>query len=81
MAESYKARRKADVEEAYNVQVQAGMQGALRYTSIGVGLAILGHYTWPTFRYVISRVTRLERVLMSMQTTNACIQSVPCNGL
>ena len=53
LMESWRARRKADVDAAYDAQVKAGMAGAARYTSIGVGLAILGHYTWPFFRYVL----------------------------
>ncbi|KAI0786376.1 hypothetical protein C8Q75DRAFT_771524 [Abortiporus biennis] len=43
-------RRKEDAQKAYDVQVRAGIQGAIRYTSIGLGMAILGHYTWPFFR-------------------------------
>lgn len=45
-----RARRKQDAERAYDVQVKAGTEGAVRYTAVGVGLAILGHYTWPFFR-------------------------------
>ncbi|KAJ3476963.1 hypothetical protein NLI96_g10791 [Meripilus lineatus] len=45
-----RAARKQDAEKAYEVQVKAGTQGAVRYASIGTGLVILGHYTWPLFR-------------------------------
>jgi len=45
-----RARRKEDAQRAYNVQVRAGTEGAIRYTGVGLGLAILGHYTWPFFR-------------------------------
>lgn len=44
-------RRKQDADRAYEVQVKAGTEGALRYTALGIGLAIMGHYTWPAFRY------------------------------
>ena len=29
------------------------LQGALRGTAIGFGSAILAHYTWPLFRYIV----------------------------
>ncbi|KAJ3551857.1 hypothetical protein NM688_g4468 [Phlebia brevispora] len=45
-----RAHRRENVQKAYDVQVKAGLEGAARYTSIGVGLAILAHYTWPFFR-------------------------------
>lgn len=45
-----RARRKADAERAYDAQVRAGSVGAARATGVGVGLTILGHYTWPWFR-------------------------------
>ncbi|CAL1702224.1 unnamed protein product [Somion occarium] len=45
-----RARRREEADKAYDVQVKAGTEGALRYTAIGMGLAILGHYTWPVFR-------------------------------
>ena len=49
-----RARRRAEAEKAYKVQVEAGTIGALRATGVGVGLAIIGHYTWPWFRCVCS---------------------------
>ncbi|KAI0728712.1 hypothetical protein C8Q72DRAFT_356365 [Fomitopsis betulina] len=45
-----RATRKADVERAYELQRKAGLAGAARATVLGIGLAVLGHYTWPTFR-------------------------------
>ncbi|KII95370.1 hypothetical protein PLICRDRAFT_76249, partial [Plicaturopsis crispa FD-325 SS-3] len=45
-----RARARADVEEAYRLQVKSGIQGAVQSTGLGVGLAILGHYYWPAFR-------------------------------
>ncbi|KAH9938389.1 uncharacterized protein B0H18DRAFT_12958 [Fomitopsis serialis] len=45
-----RATRKEDVERAYELQAKAGLQGAARATLLGTGLAVLGHYTWPTFR-------------------------------
>ena len=45
-----RARRKADADKAYEVQVRAGTEGALKFTGAGIGLAVLGHYTWPSFR-------------------------------
>lgn len=49
-----RATRKADVERAYELQRKAGLAGAARATVLGIGLAVLGHYTWPTFRSVYS---------------------------
>ncbi|KAH9844062.1 uncharacterized protein C8Q71DRAFT_696636 [Rhodofomes roseus] len=45
-----RATRKQDVEQAYELQTKAGLEGAARATMLGTGLAVLGHYTWPTFR-------------------------------
>ncbi|KZT72586.1 hypothetical protein DAEQUDRAFT_705037 [Daedalea quercina L-15889] len=45
-----RATRKEDVERAYELQAKAGLEGAARTTVLGIGLAVLGHYTWPTFR-------------------------------
>ncbi|OSX59185.1 hypothetical protein POSPLADRAFT_1048534 [Postia placenta MAD-698-R-SB12] len=42
--------RKQDIEHAYDLQARAAVAGAARFTTIGIGLAVLGHYTWPTFR-------------------------------
>ena len=47
-----RATRKEDVERAYELQAKAGLAGAARATVLGIGLAVLGHYTWPTFRSV-----------------------------
>ncbi|KZT12993.1 uncharacterized protein LAESUDRAFT_740232 [Laetiporus sulphureus 93-53] len=45
-----RATRKQDMETAYQVQSKAGVVGAARFTAVGLGLVILAHYTWPTFR-------------------------------
>ena len=45
-----RACRKADADRAYEVQVRAGTEGAVKFTGVGVGLAVLGHYSWPFFR-------------------------------
>ncbi|KAF9076379.1 hypothetical protein BDP27DRAFT_1379936 [Rhodocollybia butyracea] len=45
-----RARREEDVQKAYDIQVQAGIEGAARATAVGTGLTIIGHYTWPVFR-------------------------------
>ena len=77
MSDSYKARRKADIETAYNVQVEAGLHGATRFTSLGLGLAILGHYTWPWFRCVkdVSEPDTLPN-LMLLKATNVGVQRI-----
>lgn len=54
-----RAYRKQNVDRAYDVQTRAGLEGAARFTSLGVGLAILAHYTWPTFRCVRERLSLL----------------------
>ncbi|KAK7061564.1 WD-repeats-region domain-containing protein [Favolaschia claudopus] len=43
-------RQRQDVEEAYTVQTRSAIEGALHGGSIGLGLSIIGHYTWPFFR-------------------------------
>ncbi|KAJ7904334.1 hypothetical protein B0H14DRAFT_2662349 [Mycena olivaceomarginata] len=45
-----RSRQRQDVAEAYSIQTRSGIQGALRGGSIGVGLTIISHYTWPFFR-------------------------------
>ncbi|KAJ6516074.1 hypothetical protein C8R45DRAFT_958650 [Mycena sanguinolenta] len=45
-----RARQKEDVEEAYTIQTQSAIEGALRGGSIGLGLTIISHYSWPFFR-------------------------------
>jgi hypothetical protein len=47
-----RASRNENAQRAYDVQVRAGTEGAIKFTALGTGLAILGHYTWPFFRYV-----------------------------
>ena len=53
-----RATRKEDVERAYELQAKAGLAGAARATVLGLGMAVLGHYTWPTFRSVSSQPLR-----------------------
>ncbi|KAJ7086707.1 hypothetical protein C8R44DRAFT_35160 [Mycena epipterygia] len=43
-------RDREDVEQAYSVQTRSAIEGALHGGSIGVGLTIITHYTWPLFR-------------------------------
>lgn len=43
-------QRAASVQHAYEVQVSAGIEGAAKFTALGLGLAILGHHTSPFFR-------------------------------
>ncbi|KAF9535085.1 hypothetical protein CPB83DRAFT_843446 [Crepidotus variabilis] len=45
-----RAQLREDVEEAYKIQSEAATNGALRGTSIGIGLAIIAHHLWPVFR-------------------------------
>ncbi|KAJ7228838.1 hypothetical protein GGX14DRAFT_344889 [Mycena pura] len=45
-----RSQLKEDVERAYAVQTRSGIEGALHGAAIGVGLAIITHYTWPFFR-------------------------------
>ncbi|KAF9008871.1 hypothetical protein BDQ17DRAFT_1349107 [Cyathus striatus] len=47
---SSRSRQREDVEKAYEIQVRAGIEGATRMTAVGVGLAIIAHYSWPLFR-------------------------------
>jgi len=50
MSSGGRSRRRERVEEAYNLQVKAGLMSAAQYGSFGLGLAILAHRTWPTFQ-------------------------------
>jgi len=45
-----RATRKQDVDHAYELQAKAAVVGAARSTAVGLGLAVVGHYTWPVFR-------------------------------
>ncbi|KAH9951755.1 hypothetical protein B0H21DRAFT_717329 [Amylocystis lapponica] len=45
-----RARRKEELDKAYELQSKAAMIGAARYTGVGFGLAVIGHYSWPLFR-------------------------------
>ncbi|KAF8623432.1 hypothetical protein AX15_006374 [Amanita polypyramis BW_CC] len=45
-----RSRRKEDLDQAYQIQAKAAVEGAARATAVGMGLAILGHYAWPLFR-------------------------------
>ncbi|KAJ8086415.1 hypothetical protein PM082_005238 [Marasmius tenuissimus] len=47
---STRLRREEDANRAYAIQVEAGLKGAARASAVGIGLSILLHYTWPTFR-------------------------------
>ncbi|KAJ7276213.1 hypothetical protein B0H12DRAFT_8157 [Mycena haematopus] len=45
-----RSRQREDVEEAHAIQKRSAIEGAFRGGSIGVGLAIISHYSWPFFR-------------------------------
>ncbi|KIP12812.1 hypothetical protein PHLGIDRAFT_61047 [Phlebiopsis gigantea 11061_1 CR5-6] len=45
-----RARRLESAQRAYDIQVRAGSEGAAKFTFIGLGLAIIGHHTWPFFK-------------------------------
>ncbi|KAF5388212.1 hypothetical protein D9615_000221 [Tricholomella constricta] len=47
---STRLRQRQDVEEAHEIQKKAAIQGGLRATAIGLGLAIIVNYSWPLFR-------------------------------
>jgi len=50
MSSDGRSRRREMVEEAYKLQVKAGVMGAARYGAFGLGAAILAHRTWPSFQ-------------------------------
>ncbi|KAK7695700.1 hypothetical protein QCA50_000336 [Cerrena zonata] len=84
-----RARRRQDADRAYDVQVKAGTEGALRYTALGIGLAIMGHYTWPLFRRqtlafkgflvsgftVFGLVVYAENALQSLESEQRLVES------
>ncbi|KAH9894257.1 hypothetical protein C8Q73DRAFT_695049 [Cubamyces lactineus] len=45
-----RGRRKEEVEKAYEIQAKAAVRGAAQYGAVGLGLAAIGHYTWPSFK-------------------------------
>ncbi|KAI0269218.1 hypothetical protein BC834DRAFT_618094 [Gloeopeniophorella convolvens] len=47
---SGRARRREMVDEAYNLQVKAGLVGGAQYGAFALGAALLAHRTWPGFR-------------------------------
>lgn len=34
----------------YRIQIEGGLQGALRWTMYGAAVVTLAHFTWPLFR-------------------------------
>ena len=48
-----RAGRRQEVDRAYELQARAAVAGAARFTGIGTGVVILGHYSWPLFRLEI----------------------------
>ncbi|KAG5648670.1 hypothetical protein DXG03_000016 [Asterophora parasitica] len=52
LAMSTRLRHREDVEEAHEIQKRAGIRGGLRATAVGLGLAIIVHYSWPAFRFL-----------------------------
>lgn len=67
--------RKQDIEHAYDLQARAAVAGAARFTTIGIGLAVLGHYTWPTFRLALSRAEYIDDAYDSFRR-----QTLPFKG-
>ncbi|KAI0320256.1 hypothetical protein OF83DRAFT_618728 [Amylostereum chailletii] len=45
-----RARRREDVEKAYDIQTKAALTGAAQYGAVGFGALTVAHYTWPAFR-------------------------------
>ncbi|KAI0334778.1 hypothetical protein GY45DRAFT_1317813 [Cubamyces sp. BRFM 1775] len=45
-----RGRRKEEVDRAYEIQAKAAVRGAAQYGAIGLGLAAIAHYKWPSFR-------------------------------
>jgi len=45
-----RAKRRQEIDRAYELQFKAASWGAAKYTAIGISLATLGHFTWPVFR-------------------------------
>ncbi|KDQ64758.1 hypothetical protein JAAARDRAFT_118959 [Jaapia argillacea MUCL 33604] len=50
MSTADRARRREDVDKAYQLQVRAATIGAAQYTAVGAGSAMLAHRYWPLFR-------------------------------
>ncbi|KAF8665808.1 hypothetical protein AX16_000251 [Volvariella volvacea WC 439] len=47
---SNRIRGRDDVETAYEIQSRAAITGLLRGVSLGAGVAMMAHYSWPLFR-------------------------------
>ncbi|KAF7433216.1 hypothetical protein PC9H_005166 [Pleurotus ostreatus] len=45
-----RSRQREDVDRAYDIQTRAGIEGAVRGTGVGTGLAMIAHFSWPWFR-------------------------------
>ena len=60
-----RGRRKEEVDRAYEIQARAAVRGAAQYGAVGLGLAAIGHYTWPSFKcvVVISKMS-IKRILI-----------------
>ncbi|KAI9632939.1 uncharacterized protein MKK02DRAFT_19734 [Dioszegia hungarica] len=44
-----RANREEQTERAYRIQIEGGLQGALRWTMYGAAVVTLAHFTWPLF--------------------------------
>ncbi|KAG5733035.1 hypothetical protein E4T56_gene3593 [Termitomyces sp. T112] len=47
---STRLRHREDVDKAHDIQKRAATYGGVRATAIGLGLAVIAHYSWPIFR-------------------------------
>ncbi|EJD01029.1 uncharacterized protein FOMMEDRAFT_110524 [Fomitiporia mediterranea MF3/22] len=45
-----RAKRREEVDHAYNEVAKAASWGAVKYGTVGAALATIGHFTWPAFR-------------------------------
>jgi len=45
-----RSRLRKDVDIAHDLQIKAGIKGAVQYTGFGLGAVIVAHHSWPLFR-------------------------------
>jgi len=45
-----RSRLRTDVDTAHNLQINAGIKGAVQFTGLGLGVVTIAHHSWPLFR-------------------------------
>ncbi|TRM68273.1 hypothetical protein BD626DRAFT_113756 [Schizophyllum amplum] len=58
-------RRRAEVEEAYDIQAEAAIKGGIQAFTMGMGATLIAHYQWPWFR---RQTLQFKAMLLTLAT-------------